>query len=143
MKDEDDIEEKKEVIVRFLDTQEREIELRQEELEVRKSEGVLQHQSEIERINADKEKALASISAQKDDRKTQMETAVNIHRREMRLYTVALVLLSLIIIAAMFLGFAEQALEIAKLIGAGLAGYLAGNFHGANKQIEKNQYKDE
>lgn len=113
----------------------RELALKNEELEVRKQE-----------ISSNKEIALKSIEAQKEDRKEQANFFNRIEAK--KLIFKCLVVIAVVVSLGMFIysGNAKDAIELAKIGGGLLAGYLAGIFKGkfeALKHIAESRNQDD
>lgn len=97
---------------------------------------------ERKRIESNEKIALASIEAQKGDRTNQMTTISKLHFQRHILIGIGIVTVSGIVIAAMYTDNTAFALEMLKIGGALLAGYLAGFGRGKAKTLEKQQNEE-
>lgn len=120
------------VLREFLDVQKGEIEIKKQELKL-----------EQEKIKSHQIIALASIEAQKNDRKDQMTLYSEVNKTKYYAIVGIAVLIAIILGIAMWLNKIEIAMEILKIGGTGLLAYLAGVNRGKNVAIEKQQRQDE
>ncbi|MDR0805972.1 MAG: hypothetical protein LBN41_04380 [Enterobacteriaceae bacterium] len=116
-----------EVQTKEIALKEREVEFKRQELEVRKQE-----------IDSNREIALQSILAQKDDRKEQAIFFSGVDQR--KFYFKFLVVVALLATAAMFIftDNAQYVIELAKIGGGVFAGYIAGLYKGKSDQQDRN-----
>lgn len=115
----------------FLHLQQQEVALRFEEAEIRKQE-----------IEANKQIALASITAQENTDKKRGDVFLNIHKWRTWLLFACILAVSGILFAAMKYDRTEIALKIIEIGGAVLLGYFAGLYRGKAQAME-NRDKNE
>lgn len=117
-----------------------------EMLEVQKGEQDIRRQEiklEQEKIKSNERLALASIDAQKDDRKQQMVLFAGVHKTKYITIGGIAILITLVLGIAMWLNKVEIAMEILKIGGTGILAYIAGVSKGKNIAIEKRNHQDE
>lgn len=121
-------------IERFVEVQTKEIELKEKELDFKTQELEIRKQE----IDSNREIALKSIEAQKDDRATQATIFSGVEVKKVYFKYLVTICVALVVIVSMFTGNAQYAIELAKIGGGVLAGYLAGMYKGKSDQMEKN-----
>ncbi|HDD9007575.1 hypothetical protein [Escherichia coli] len=121
-------------IERFVEVQTKEIELKEKELDFKTQELEIRKQE----IDSNREIALKSIEAQKEDRATQSTIFSRVEVKKVYFKYLVTICVALVVIVSMFTGNAQYAIELAKIGGGVLAGYLAGMYKGKSDQLEKN-----
>ncbi|EKL2596122.1 hypothetical protein OSP51_003703 [Escherichia coli] len=121
-------------IERFVEVQTKEIELKKKELDFKTQELEIRKQE----IDSNKEIALKSIEAQKEDRATQATIFSRVEVKKVYFKYIVTICVTLVVVVSMFTGNAQYAIELAKIGGGVLAGYLAGMYKGKSDQLEKN-----
>lgn len=120
-------------IEKFVEVQTKEIELKEKELEFKTQELDIRRQE----IESNKAVAIKSIDAQKEDRATQASIFSGVETKKVYFKCFVTVAVSAVIIISMYTGNAEYAIELAKIGGSLLAGYLAGVYKGKADQLER------
>ncbi|AGO16039.1 hypothetical protein Q7267_11125 [Glaesserella parasuis] len=98
---------------------------------------------ERKRIESNEKIALASIEAQKGDRTQQITAVSKLHSQRHILIGVGVVVITIIVVIAMYTDKTDFALEMLKIGGALLAGYWAGFGRGKASVLEKQQQENE
>ncbi|MEQ9852668.1 hypothetical protein ABRP57_09560 [Pectobacterium aroidearum] len=120
-------------IEKFVEVQVKEITLKEKELEFKTQELEVRHKE----IESNKEIALISIQAQKEDRATQASFYSGLETKKVYFKYVLVVAVAVVVIISMFTNNAQYAIELAKIGGGVLAGYLAGVYKGKSDQLER------
>lgn len=120
-------------IEKFVEVQTKEIELKEKELDFKT------HELEIRRqeIESNKEIALKSIDAQKEDRATQAMIFSGVETKKVYFKYIVTIAVAVVVIVSMYTGNAQYAIELAKIGGGVLAGWLAGVYKGKSDQLER------
>ncbi|EDT3088816.1 hypothetical protein XS16_005302 [Salmonella enterica subsp. enterica serovar Newport] len=121
-------------IEKFLEVQSKEVTLKEKELDFKTQELDVRRQQ----IESNKEIALKSIEAQKEDRATQSNIFSKVEIKKVYFKYVVTFSVTAVVIVSMFTGNAQYAIELAKIGGGVLAGYLAGVYKGKSDQLERN-----
>lgn len=121
-------------IEKFVEVQSREIALKEKELDFKTQELEIRRQQ----INSNKEIALKSIEAQKEDRATQSNIFSKVEIKKIYFKYAVTFSVAVVVIVSMFTGNAQYAIELAKIGGGVLAGYFAGVYKGKSDQLERN-----
>ncbi|EML5901064.1 hypothetical protein R7W29_004132 [Citrobacter freundii] len=124
-------------IEKFVEVQTKEIELKEKELDFKT------HELEIRRqeIESNKEIALKSIDAQKEDRATQATIFSGVETKKVYFKYIVTIAVAVVVIVSMYTGNAQYAIELAKIGGGVLAGWLAGVYKGKSDQLELARHK--
>ncbi|HEK0789545.1 TPA: hypothetical protein SMP78_003774 [Proteus mirabilis] len=120
-------------IEKFVEVQSKEIELKSKEIDFKTQELEIRRQE----IASNKEIALKSIEAQKEDRETQSRFFSGLETKKVYFKCLVAVGVVLVVIISMYTGNAQYAIELAKIAGGVLAGYLAGVYKGKADQLER------
>ncbi|HDU8432021.1 hypothetical protein [Morganella morganii] len=120
-------------IEKFVEVQSKEIELKSKEIDFKTQELEIRRQE----IESNKEIALKSIDAQKEDRETQTRYFSDIENKKVNFKCLVAVCVVLVVVVSMYTGNAQYAIELAKIGGGVLAGYLAGVYKGKSDQLEQ------
>ncbi|EJQ8147555.1 hypothetical protein N8J30_004259 [Salmonella enterica subsp. enterica serovar Newport] len=121
-------------IEKFVEVQSREIALKEKELDFKTQELEIRRQQ----IDSNKEIALKSIEAQKEDRATQSNIFSKVEIKKIYFKYAITFSVAVVVIVSMFTGNAQYAIELAKIGGGVLAGYFAGVYKGKSDQLERN-----
>lgn len=121
-------------IEKFVEVQTKEIELKEKELDFKTQELAIRRQE----IESNKEIALKSIDAQKEDRATQATIFSGVEVKKVYFKYLVTIAAAVVVIVSMYTGNAQYAIELAKIGGGVLAGYLAGVYKGKSDQLERN-----
>ncbi|HFW4798346.1 TPA: hypothetical protein ACIBS5_003789 [Salmonella enterica subsp. diarizonae serovar 60-67:z35:-] len=121
-------------IEKFVEVQSREIALKEKELDFKTQELEIRRQQ----IDSNKEIALKSIEAQKEDRATQSSIFSKVEIKKVYFKYAVTFSVAVVVIVSMFTGNAQYAIELAKIGGGVLAGYFAGVYKGKSDQLERN-----
>ncbi|MFD1244785.1 hypothetical protein [Paralysiella testudinis] len=125
--------ENQELLVKeFLEIQKLDAANKSKELDIRKEE-----------IKSNESIALASIAAQKEDTATRGHIFADVHKSKLKLFGLIGFLVAVVITVAMLMDKTEVALEIIKIGGAVLLGYLAGVNKGKAQILEKTRQRDQ
>ncbi|MEG9489338.1 hypothetical protein [Mannheimia indoligenes] len=98
---------------------------------------------EQERIKSNEKIALASIEAQKGDRNEQIKAVSKMHTQRNIIIGIVIVAVVAVIFVSMFTDNTAFALEVLKIGGALLAGYIAGFGRGKNAVLEQQRRNEE
>lgn len=98
---------------------------------------------EQERIKSNEKIALASIEAQKGDRNEQIKAVSKMHTQRNIIIGIVIVAVVAVIFVSMFTNNTAFALEVLKIGGALLAGYIAGFGRGKNAVLEQQKRNEE
>lgn len=98
---------------------------------------------EQERIKSNEKIALASIEAQKGDRNEQIKAFSKMHTQRNIIIGVVIVAVVAIIFVSMFTDNTAFALEVLKIGGALLAGYIAGFGRGKTTALEQQRRNED
>lgn len=98
---------------------------------------------EQERIKSNEKIALASIEAQKGDRNEQIKAVSKMHTQRNIIIGIVIVAVVAVIFVSMFTNNTAFALEVLKIGGALLAGYIAGFGRGKNAVFEQQKRNEE
>lgn len=98
---------------------------------------------EQERIKSNEKIALASIEAQKGDRNEQIKAISKMHTQRNIIIGIVIVAVVAVIFISMFTDNTAFALEVLKIGGALLAGYIAGFGRGKSSILEQQKRNDE
>lgn len=120
-------------IEKFVEVQTREIELKEKEIDFKTQELAIRQQE----IDSNREIALKSIDAQKEDRATQASFFSGLETKKVYFKYLVTIAVSVVVIVSMYTGNAQYAIELAKIAGGVLAGYLAGVYKGKSDQLER------
>ncbi len=109
------------------------------------NQAVKEKELEVEkkRIESNEKIALASIEAQKGDRNEQIKTFSKMHTQRNIIIGVVIVAVVAIIFVSMFTNNTAFALEVLKIGGALLAGYIAGFGRGKTAVLEQQKRNEE
>ncbi|ADF63122.1 MULTISPECIES: glycine zipper family protein [Enterobacter cloacae complex] len=121
-------------IEKFVEVQTKEIELKEKELDFKTQELEIRKQE----IESNREIALKSIEAQKEDRATQATIFSGVEVKRVYFKYLVTIAVATVVIISMYTGNAQYAIELAKIGGGVLAGYLAGVYKGKSDQLERN-----
>lgn len=120
-------------IEKFVEVQSREIALKEKELDFKTQELEIRRQQ----INSNKEIALKSIEAQKEDRATQSNIFSKVEIKKIYFKYAITFSVAVVVIVSMLTGNAQYAIELAKIGGGVLAGYFVGVYKGKSDQLER------
>lgn len=98
---------------------------------------------EQERIKSNEKIALASIEAQKGDRNEQIKAISKMHTQRNIIIGIVIIAVVAVIFISMFTDNTAFALEVLKIGGALLAGYIAGFGRGKSSILEQQKRNDE
>ncbi|HHG0425695.1 TPA: hypothetical protein ACPTCW_002328 [Yersinia enterocolitica] len=120
-------------IEKFVEVQTREVELKSKEIDFKTQELAIRQQE----IDSNKEIALKSIEAQKEDRATQASFFSGLETKKVYFKYLVTIAVSVVVIVSMYTGNAQYAIELAKIAGGVMAGYLAGVYKGKSDQLQR------
>lgn len=126
-------------IEKFVEVQAKEISLKEKEIEFKTQELAIR----AKEIESNKEIALKSIEAQKEDRKTQATFFSGLESRKNFFKCLVALAVTGVVIISMYTGNAQYAIELAKIGGGVLMGYLAGVYKGKADQLERNAKRND
>lgn len=126
-------------IEKFVEVQAKEISLKEKEIDFKIQELAIKSKE----IDSHKEIALKSIEAQKEDRQTQATFFSGLEARKNFFKCLVAVAVSGVVIISMYTGNAQYAIELAKIGGGVLMGYLAGVYKGKSDQLERDSRKSD
>lgn len=121
-----------ELVREFLEYQKQELANKRVELDLRRDE-----------IASNERIALATIAAQKEDFDKRGTVFASISKSRFVLFGVLALFITAVLVTAMLTGNTEIALELIKIGGAVLLGYLAGLSRGKAQILEKQRQADE
>lgn len=120
-------------IEKFVEFQTKELGLKEKELDFKTQELEIRRQE----IESNKAIALKSIDAQKEDRATQSTIFSGVETKKVYFKYLVTVAVAVVVIVSMYTGNAQYAIELAKIAGGVMAGYLAGVYKGKSDQLER------
>jgi len=120
-------------IEKFVDFQTKELALKEKELDFKTQELEIRKKE----IDSNKEVALKSIDAQKEDRATQSTIFSGVETKKVYFKYLVTVAVAAVVIVSMYTGNAQYAIELAKIAGGVMAGYLAGVYKGKSDTLER------
>lgn len=118
-------------INKFLDNQAKELELKSQELMLRKSE-----------IDNNQAYSLKALEAQKEDRRETRETYTLVMKWRSIVYSLCFVIILIFCGYAIYMGESQIIMEVLKISLPALATGVGGYFFGKNKGIESEKNKD-
>jgi hypothetical protein len=121
-------------IEKFVEVQGREIALKEKELDFKSQELEIR----VKEIESNKEIALRSIAAQEVDRQAQAHFFGRLETKKLIFRIVVTLTVLVVVVVSMYTGNAQYAIELAKIGGGVLMGYLAGVYKGKADQLERN-----
>lgn len=120
-------------IEKFVEFQTKELGLKEKELDFKTQELEIRRQE----IESNKAIALKSIDAQKEDRATQSTIFSGVETKKVYFKYLVTIAVAVVVIVSMYTGNAQYAIELAKIGGGVMAGYLAGVYKGKSDQLER------
>ncbi|MBV7434468.1 hypothetical protein KRX19_05445 [Cardiobacteriaceae bacterium TAE3-ERU3] len=118
--------EQREIFQQFLESQMREMEVKQAELENEKQLAVLQEETAREKIKSDTHIAETSIAAQLEYEKEKMKTVREMQSTEKGVWVLLIAASVIIICVALFTDNAKEAFQFLTYGVSAIAGYFAG-----------------